>query len=208
MFRYCATLGNPFAGSFVLGANEVPLDTKLIDIIKACQQGKAAGQRELYQQFYSYGMKVCVRYAQHEEEAREILNDSFVKVFQKISTHYDLQLSFKAWLNKILVRTAIDYYRKRQHAPQTIDVTLLHVSYEADTLDHLSAQEILSLVQTLPPAYRMAFNLYAIEGYKHHEIAEMLGITEGTSKSNLAKARKHLQAKIHQLHQEKNNKYG
>ena len=184
------------------------MDTELANIIRACQQGKTAGQRELYRKFYSYGMKVCVRYAQHEEEAHEMLNDSFVKVFQKISTHYDLQLSFKAWLNKILVRTAIDYYRKRQYAPQTIDIELLHVSYESDTLDHLSAQEILLLVQTLPPAYRMVFNLFAIEGYKHHEIANMLGITEGTSKSNLAKARKHLQAKIHQLHQEKKSKYG
>lgn len=153
-------------------------------------------------------MKVCVRYAQHEEEAREMLNDAFVKVFQKIGTHYNLDLSFKAWLNKILVRTAIDYYRKRQRTPISVDIDCLPLSYEADMLDQLSAQDILLLVQSLPPAYKLVFNLYAIEGYKHHEIADMLGIAEGTSKSNLAKARQHLQAKVHQLHQEKKTYYG
>ncbi len=153
-------------------------------------------------------MKVGVRYAQHEEEAREMVNDAFVKVFQKISTHYDLQYSFKAWFNKILVRTAVDYYRKRQYDPIVVDIAPLHISYATDPLDQLSAQEILQLVQTLPPAYRMVFNLFALEGYKHYEIAELLGITEGTSKSNLAKARKHLQAKIHHLYQEKKSNYG
>ncbi len=184
------------------------MDDKLSTLIRACQQGKSASQRELYRQFYSYGMKVCVRYAQHEEEAHEMLNDAFVKVFQKIATHYDLELSFKAWFNKILVRTAIDYYRKRPPTPVAIEVALLHVSHDVDALDQLSAQEILRLVQLLPPAYRMVFNLFAVEGYRHPEIATMLGIAEGTSKSNLAKARKHLQAKIRQLHQEKKSNYG
>lgn len=184
------------------------MDQQLIALIQACQRGKATSQRELYQQFYSYGMKVCVRYAQHEEEAREMVNDAFVKVFQKIGTHYDLQYSFKAWFNKVLVRTAVDYYRRRQHDPPVVDIATLHISYETNTMDQLSAQDILQLVQTLPPAYRMVFGLFAVEGYKHHEIATMLGITEGTSKSNLAKARKHLQAKIHHLYQEKKSNYG
>ena len=153
-------------------------------------------------------MKVCVRYAQHHEEAEEMLNDSFVKVFQKIRTHYNPALSFKAWFNKILVRTAIDYFRKRQPILFSEDIGMLQVSREDDLIDHLSAQEVLSLVQSLPPSYRIVFNLHAIDGYKHPEIADMLSISEGTSKSNLAKARKHLQLKIGQWYQEKKNSYG
>lgn len=84
----------------------------------------------------------------------------------------------------------------------------LLVSHDVAVIDQLSAEEILSLVRQLPPAYRMVFNLYAVEGYKHHEIAAQLGISEGTSKSNLAKARMHLKAKIHQLHQENKSNYG
>lgn len=153
-------------------------------------------------------MKICARYAQDEEEAKEMLNDAFLKVFRKIDKNYNSDLSFKAWLNKIIVNTAIDYFRKYRHQPDTVDVKLLHASYEVDTIEQLTANEILALVQTLPPAYRLVFNLYAVEGYKHHEIAKMLQISEGTSKSNFAKARMQLKIKVNQLNKEKKSNYG
>lgn len=184
------------------------MDQDLTKIIAGCCRGKSKSQKALYHTFYNYGIKVCLRYAQHREEAEEMLNDGFVKVFQKIRTHYNPSLSFKAWFNKILVRTAIDYYRKRQPILFSEDISMLQVSQDTDLLDHLSAQEILSLVQSLSPAYRIVFNLYAIDGYQHPEIADLLGIAEGTSRSNLAKARQHLQTKIGQLYQEKKSSYG
>lgn len=184
------------------------LEAGLTEIIQGCKKGDRASQKDLYKRFYSYSMKICVRYAQNDEEAKEILNDSFVKVFKKIDRHYDLTLSFKAWLNKILVNTAIDHFRKYQHQVKASNMESLHVSYEDDTIDRLSAEEILALVRELPPAYRLAFNLYVVEGYKHHEIAQQLDISEGTSKSNLFKARMHLQAKVHQLYKEKKSSYG
>ncbi len=186
------------------------LETGLIDIIQGCKKGHRASQKELYKRFYNYGMKVCARYASNDEEAKEVLNDSFVKVFQKIDRHYDFSLSFKAWLNKILVNTAIDHYRKQQHQVKVSSLASesLHISYEDDALDKISAEEILLLVRELPPAYRLVFNLHVVEGYKHHEIAQQLGISEGTSKSNLSKARVHLRAKVHQLYKENKSSYG
>jgi RNA polymerase sigma-70 factor (ECF subfamily) len=174
-------------------------------LIKACKKGKRESQKELYKLFYSYGLSVCLRYSQSKEEAQEILNDGFVKIFGNLDK-YDMNLSFKGWLRRILVNTAIDYYRKHHKHYHTLEV--VHNQYlddSPDALDNLSVEEILNLVQTLPPAYRIVFNLYVLEGYKHHEIAEELGITEGASKSNLAKARMKLRTMLESTY---NYKYG
>ena len=179
-----------------------------LDIIQGCKKGHRHSQKAMYRLFYNYAMKICARYAQDEEEAQEMLNDAFLKVFLKINQNYNPDLSFKAWLNKIIVNTAIDYFRKQRRQIEQPPMEVLHLSHETDALDQLAADEILAIVQTLPPAYRLVFNLYAIEGYKHHEIAQMLQITVGTSKSNLAKARMHLKAKMHQLNKEKKSNYG
>ncbi len=152
-------------------------------------------------------MTVCSRYSKDEEEAKEIMNDAFVKVFTKLEK-YNNTLSFKAWINKILVNTAIDYFRKNQTVPQTVD--LIHAQFVETSegiVDELSAKELLKLVQKLSPAYRMVFSLYVIEGFKHAEIAQQLEISPGTSKSNLAKARMKLRTLIHSLG-DKKSKYG
>ncbi len=179
----------------------------LTELVKACKRKDPQSQKALYRHFYNYGMTVCSRYAQNREEAREIMNDSFVKVFTKLD-QYNFSLSFKAWLNKILVNTSIDHYRKYQSKPRTVD--LVHAQYlesKNSIIENLSAKEILGLVQKLSPAYRMAFNLYVVEGFRHAEIAEKLGISEGTSKSNLAKARLKLKMMIQSL-EDKQTKYG
>ncbi len=174
-------------------------NNNLAELIDACSQGDRHSQKMLYQHFYSYAMSICLRYAADKEEAQEILNDGFLKVFTKLHA-YDRAKPFQMWLRRIMINTCIDYYRKRKRALQHVEVDKAYqVKEEANVLDEISAQEILNLVQELPPSYRLVFNLYVIEGYKHEEIAEQLGIHVGTSKSNLAKARKHLKRMFQNL---------
>ncbi|MEO6758258.1 MAG: RNA polymerase sigma factor, partial [Saprospiraceae bacterium] len=145
---------------------------------------------QLYRRFYQHTLKIALHYTRSVEEAREVVNDVFLKVFNKIG-HYDPAKSFKPWLNIITVCTAIDYYRKHtQKALPANDPEILpDVAAPADIIARLSAEELQGLVQQLSPACRAAINLYAIEGYDHQEIAEMLDISVGASKSNLFKAR-------------------
>lgn len=171
-------------------------------ILKGCLKDSRQMQKLLYQQFYSYAMSICLRYAPNMEEAQEILNDSFLKVFKNIK-QYNQEKPFRLWLRRILINTAIDYYRSRNNNLTCIEeVPTLYIKENPSILDDLALREILDLVQELPTAYRLVFNLYVMEGYKHQEIAEKLGISEGTSKSNLAKARKQLQRKLEKLYTE------
>lgn len=138
-------------------------------------------------------MGVCLRYSRTREEAIEILNDGFMKIFTKLD-RYTFGLSFRAWLRKVMVNAAIDYYRRNEKHYHSLDVS--HIHYESTSesiLDKLSEDEIITAIQLLPPSYRMVFNLYVIEGYKHQEIANQLNISVGTTKSNLAIARNKLQ---------------
>lgn len=174
-------------------------DIHLANLLDSCSQGKESAQKELYQHFFSYAMSICLRYASHQEEAQEIVNDGFLKVFTKLHL-FDRSKPFHLWLRRIMINTSIDYYRKRNHDIQYLEVVHAQKIYEkTNVLDEISEQEILKLVQELPPSYRIVFNLYVIEGFKHEEIAQKLGIHIGTSKSNLAKARKHLQKMFQKL---------
>lgn len=165
----------------------------LPDLLAGCLRHNRRSQEMLYRQFYGYAMSVCLRYTQTREEAVEVLNDGFLKVFTKLH-QYDPAQPFKPWLRRILINTATDYYR--QAAPHYYQNDLHaaeHLtSQEADALSGLGHEYLLSLVQQLTPAYRMVFNLYAIDGYSHDEIATQLGISVGSSKSNLARARENL----------------
>lgn len=181
----------------------------LLALIKSCKRGRRASQKELYQQFYSYGMSICLRYAKNREEAQEVLNDGFVKVFKNLDK-YNYDLSFKGWLRKILVNVSIDYYRKHHKQRPTLEIiNNVHFDTTPDALHNLSVQEIMRMVQLLPPAYRMVFNLYVVEGYKHHEIAKELNISVGASKSNLAKARMKLRTMLQpNYHHKYEGRYG
>lgn len=172
----------------------------LKDIIVGCQKGNRLSQKALYRQFYRYGMNVCNRYAQTEEEAEEMLNDAFLRIFTKINL-YDSTLSFVGWLHTIVVRSAINYLKKYQNKPLISEIDLpqhYNLSSSEDIITQLSADELIVLVRQLPPSYRAAFNLAVIEGYSHIEIAAMLGISEGTSRSNLKVARQKLQIMVSQ----------
>lgn len=137
-------------------------------------------------------MGICLRYSRSSDEAVEILNDGFMKIFAKLSM-YSRGLSFKGWIRKIMINSAIDYFRRNERHYQSLDIS--HIQDESlseNVLDQLSAEEIISFIQRLPPSYRMVFNLYVIEGFHHEEIANQLNITVGTSKSNLSIARNKL----------------
>ncbi len=167
------------------------IDAKIID---ACVQNDAKAQRQLFEQFYSFGLSICLRYARNEPDAKEILSDSFIRVFKKID-HYNSTYPFTSWFRKIIVHAVSDYYRYSKEPFKNIDEVTLTVTSE-DIFDRLSHDEIMLLVQKLPLGMRLCFNLFVIDGYRHHEIAEILGIKEGTSKSNVAMAKKKLRHHI------------
>lgn len=163
------------------------------DLIAACVRQERWAQQRVYEEHYGKMMGVCMRYASHEEDALDMLHEGFIKVFRYI-TKYKPGTSLQAWIRTVIVNTCIDHYRKN-HRRRTEDLDQIQPLANGDisALDMISAEEILALVRDLSPAYRMVFNLYILEGYSHKEIAEMLDITESTSRSNLVKARLKLQ---------------
>ncbi len=157
--------------------------------IAGCRNNNRQSQRALYDQFYGYALSVALPYCTHAEEAREVVNDAFLKAFINIG-RYDETFPFTTWLRTIVVRTAINQYYKQLNEKILCDITEgLDISVEDDFLSKMEVEHIVALVQKLPPSYRLTLNLFALEGYSHPEIAEMLGISIGASKSNLAKAR-------------------
>lgn len=166
-------------------------------LIQACRENNRAGQLKLYDLFYSYGISIAIRYAKNNEEAKEVLNDAYLKAFAKID-QFDHTQSFHAWFRVIIIHTAIDYHRKNKHFNSMVEFEEKHYSTEIENeaWENLLYEDVVEQVQKLSPAYRIVFNLYVIEGYKHHEIAEKLSVSIGTSKSNLFKARKQLQLQL------------
>ncbi|CAM4311215.1 RNA polymerase sigma-70 factor, ECF subfamily [Pedobacter westerhofensis] len=165
-------------------------------IINGCIRQDRSSQYLLYKEFYSYGMAICRRYSLNDYDAADVLNDGFLKVFTHIEK-YDPAKPFKSWIGRIITNTAIDHYRMNLKFSDHDDVdTHHHIGDAAAVYDQLAYKDLLVLVQSLSPAYRTVFNLYAIDGYSHDEIAELLKISAGTSKSNLFKARQKLQEKL------------
>lgn len=172
----------------------MPLEYNEKSLITACARKERWAQKVLYEEYYSRMMGVCLRYSNDEEEALDVLHEGFIKVFKHIGK-YQPGTSLSAWIRRIMVNTAIDYYRKSiRRRTEDIEQAYSLSTDEADAVSRCTEKEILEAVQQLSPAYRAVFNLYVIEGYSHREIAEMLDITESTSRSNLVKARSKLQA--------------
>ena len=181
--------------AFGLSWKKIHIDKQQEQLLKGCMRNERLSQKKLYELYYGRMMSVCMRYSNNHETARDVLNEGFLKVFKHLKT-YEARHSLESWIKRIMINTAIDHYRKNKKHNQQVDIE--YAVNEADVSTHsvlnrLSAAEIMKLVQRLTPAYRTVFSLYVIEGYKHHEIATMLGVSEGTSKSNLAKARAKLQ---------------
>ncbi len=177
---------------------------ELQEHIRGCTLNKRESQKKLYSSFYGYAMSICHRYTTNEEDAIEILNDGFLKIFGEIyrfkPAYTDIISSFKGWIGKIMVYTAIDHFRKNQKHKIVgeFNETYMHLPDIAeDPLDKISHDEIIAAVQQLTPGYRTVLNLFIVEGFSHEEISKALDISVGTSKSNLAKARKQLQKIIY-----------
>jgi RNA polymerase sigma factor (sigma-70 family) len=171
-------------------------------LIDACLRHEAPAQRRLYECFAPQLMAVCYRYASDQAMAEDILQEGFVKIFQNLHRYQD-QGSLEGWMRRIVVNTAIDQLRrrKRQQGEIELNETIVDAQVE-DAIDHLEAEFLLNLIQQLPEGYRLVFNLYAIEGYSHAEIAKQLNISEGTSRSQYTRARGQLQRMIHTAYQE------
>ena len=178
----------------------LPLEYDEKGLVSACVRRERWAQKVLYEEHYSRMMGVCLRYANDEEEALDILHEGFIKVFKHIAK-YQPGTSLSAWIRRIMVNTSIDYYRKNiRRRTEDLDQAFDIKSEEADAISQCTEREILAAVQELSPAYRAVFNLYVLEGYSHKEIADMLDITESTSRSNLVKARLKLKATLTRRH--------
>lgn len=170
------------------------------DIIKGCCEGNIIAQKILYKSLSSKMFGVCMRYTNDYHIAEDILQDGFIKVFKNISK-YRGEGSFEGWIRRIFVNTAIEHYRKKVNMYAVTEIESDHIkTYDGDIVDQLQAEDLLRLIGELSPGYRTVFNMYVIEGYSHQEIGEMLGISEGTSKSQLSRARSLLQIKVNELH--------
>lgn len=174
------------------------------DLIQKAKNGDRKSFEMLYKHFYGYAMSIALRYSNSRDEACEIVNDSFMKVFDKISGHEEGN-SFKGWFRRILVNTSIDYYRKNVKHYAFIEIEKADAeSCEPEIIGQLSKEDILSLMRGLPEILRMVFNMYEIEGYSHNEIAEQLGIPASTSRTYLARAKQKLREKVIEINHIKN----
>ena len=166
-------------------------------LIQECMEGNRLSQNQLYKLFAPKMFAVCLRYAKNREEAEEIVQEGFVQVFKSLK-NFRHEGSFEGWVRKIMVYCAIQHFRSKSKTPRIVHLDTISIEENGseNILPHLGKKELLKIVQELPPAYRMVFNLFVFEGMKHREIAEHLGISEGTSKSNLFDAKLILQKAV------------
>lgn len=181
----------------------------LKNIVIECAKGKVQAQEKLYRIFAPKMFGVCLRYAKDNTEAEDSLQDGFVKVFLNIKK-FRHEGSLEGWIRRIMVNVCLEKYRKQHmmHPVKNIEIYDSH-KFSDDILEKISADELLELIQNLPPRYRMVFNLFVLEGMSHQEISKEMNITVGTSKSNLARGRDVLKRKVEQLYGDvkKNSNY-
>lgn len=169
------------------------------EILKACLKGDRQAQKDMFHLYAEKMMAVCLRYARNHQEAEDMLQDGFIKVFTNMH-NFEHAGSFEGWIRRIVVNTAIKYTQKKSftHEDNSLDYVEDHIDPEA--LSMLTEAELIKLISELPEGYKVVFNLYAIEGYSHREISELLNIDESTSRSQLLKARRLLQTKVQKLY--------
>ena len=175
---------------------EIIYKQSLEELIAGCLENNRTAQQRLYERYYGKYMGVCMRYASCHDEAMIILNNAFFKIFTTIHQYKNAGGNFEGWMYRIIVNTAIDHLRSEARHQHTDMDKAVYKEDSSDVIASMEAEEIIALINQLTPAYRAVFNLYVIEGYTHAEIGELLGISEGTSKSNLSKARVKLQEMI------------
>lgn len=175
---------------------------KLDSILYGCLLGKKSEQEQLYHNFAPKMFAVCLRYASDYHNAEDLLQDGFVKVFNRLNKYNGLG-SFEGWMKRIFINTALDkYHKEKQYRCVPLD-ECFQKGIQAEVLQDLYKNDLIQLIQSLPPGYRKVFNLYVVDGYNHNEIAKLLNITTGTSKSQLARARNLLKQRILDLNERK-----
>lgn len=175
----------------------IPINPTEHELIQACVLKQNWAQRRIYEDHYRSMMAICLRYSNNSEDAFDILHEGFLKVFQNIES-YEPGSLLHAWIRRIMVNTAIDFYR-RESRRTTCDLDEARtISFsKSGPIEAMVVEDVMKAIQQLPPIYRSVFNLFAVEGYSHREIAEKLGIKESTSRSNLVKARTILKQLLH-----------
>lgn len=188
---------------------QVSYHKMLDEIIEGCRRGERSAQKLLYERLYPRMMGTCMRYAADRDQATEILNKGYLKVFTAIKEYRKQDnTGIEVWMHRIMINTAIDHLRAEiRHRHAEVDHTI-YIEDTADVVSDLTVDEIMAMVNALTPAYRAVFNLYVVEGYTHPEIAGLLDISEGTSKSNLAKAKVKLRKMIEANRTVKTDEYG
>jgi len=167
-------------------------------IIKKCLRNSAQAQRVLYEKYKVKWFMICLRYAHNKPEAEDMLQEGLISIFKDLKQFDPVKAAFSAWSNKVMMNAALQHLRKwkKLNFNQNVDDYENELFSSEDVFDHLGAKELTRFVQELPDGYRVVFNLYVIEGYKHKEIADILSISENTSKTQLLKAKKMLRKRL------------
>lgn len=168
-----------------------------ITLVNECVKGNARAQRMLFDKFAGKMMTVCLRYAKNTDQAEDVLQDGFVKVFMKLSD-FKKEGSLEGWIRRIMVNTALDQIRKEVKFKGDLDIEDVGYKLENNAFieEEMMAEDLMKLVRAMPDGYRIVFNMFAIEGYSHAEIASTLGVTENTSKSQYSRARAYLRERL------------
>lgn len=169
-------------------------------LVKECAKSNSKAQRALFDKFAPKMLSVCYRYMGKSEEAEDVLQDAFVKVFQKV-VEFKMEGSLEGWIRRIVVNTALDAIRKNKKTlnDMSVDDVSHKVLYIDDGFDDMDVKHLMKIINDLPDGYRVVFNMFAIEGYSHKEIADTLGITENTSKSQYSRARAYLRNQLEKV---------
>lgn len=171
------------------------------ELVSGCRNGNRIHQQALYQRYYRKMFGVCLRYAEREEDAQDMLQDGFIRVFKSIGT-FRGSGSLEGWVRRIMVNNAIQHYRKNSKFRKVDIEAAENVELDGEILSNMGQAELLKVINHLPVGYRTVFNLYVIEGYNHQEISFMLNISPGTSKSQLSRAKAHLKKQLTLLNQQ------
>lgn len=182
--------------------NRLPKTLSEAELVRGCQKGKLAAQEALYHTYHRKMFGVCLRYAKSKEMAEDMLQEGFIKVFERIQK-FRSEGSLEGWVRRIMVNTALDELRKNMRFFRVEDIeSAAGLESEGDLFSGMEREAILKEIQQLSTGYRAVFNLYMIEGYNHREIAGMLNISEGTSKSQLARAKAQLRTNLRTYYEE------
>jgi RNA polymerase sigma factor (sigma-70 family) len=172
----------------------------LMEVVEGCLKGKESAMKKFYEHFQGFALSVCLSYCENRDDALEIMNDGFLKVFKSLDKVENIE-RIKPWLRRIMINGAIDHFRKNiKNQTTQLPENIIEPNFgDASVYAKLSSEDIMLAVQSLPTNYRLVFNLYAIEGYSHKEIGEMLKMAESTSRANLSLANGLLREKLRKM---------